>query len=84
MLSFFLKILKQKCGSYVCVQLLQTLNILFENIRNETSLCELLHLIILDNYLAYKRSVPEPSVRVVIPRPAPNSLLSFAVQLCRF
>jgi protein CLEC16A len=42
MLSFFLKILKQKCGSYVCVQLLQTLNILFENIRNETSLCEYL------------------------------------------
>lgn len=24
----------------MCVQLLQTLNILFENIRNETSLCE--------------------------------------------
>lgn len=41
MLSFFLRIMKQKCGSYVCVQLLQTLNILFENIRNETSLCEL-------------------------------------------
>uniref|UniRef100_A0A0V0G892 Uncharacterized protein n=1 Tax=Triatoma dimidiata TaxID=72491 RepID=A0A0V0G892_TRIDM len=42
MLSFFLKILKQKCGSYVCVQVLQTLNILFENIRNETSLYYLL------------------------------------------
>ncbi|XP_037093769.1 protein CLEC16A homolog [Pollicipes pollicipes] len=42
MLSFFLKIMKQKCGSYVCVQLLQTLNILFENIRNETSLYYLL------------------------------------------
>jgi hypothetical protein len=42
MLSFFLKIMKQKCGSYVCVQLLQTLNILFENIRNETSLCKYL------------------------------------------
>lgn len=41
MLSFFLRIMKQKCGSFVCVQLLQTLNILFENIRNETSLCEL-------------------------------------------
>lgn len=40
MLSFFLKIMNQKCGSYVCVQLLQTLNILFENIRNETSICE--------------------------------------------
>nr|CAD7601801.1 unnamed protein product [Timema genevievae] len=35
-------IMKQKCGSYVCVQLLQTLNILFENIRNETSLYYLL------------------------------------------
>ena len=41
MLSFFLKIMNQKCGSYVCVQLLQTLNILFENIRNETSICKL-------------------------------------------
>jgi len=40
MLSFFLKIMNQRCGSYVCVQLLQTLNILFENIRNETSICE--------------------------------------------
>lgn len=40
MLSFFLQIMKQKCGSFVCVQLLQTLNILFENIRNETSLCK--------------------------------------------
>lgn len=42
MLSFFLKIMRQKCGSYVCVQLLQTLNILFENIRDETSLYYLL------------------------------------------
>ncbi|XP_076337258.1 protein CLEC16A-like isoform X2 [Tachypleus tridentatus] len=42
MLSFFLQIMKQKCGRYVCVQLLQTLNILFENIRNETSLYYLL------------------------------------------
>ncbi|XP_059091774.1 protein CLEC16A homolog isoform X2 [Tigriopus californicus] len=42
MLSFFLKIMNQKCGSYVCVQLLQTLNILFENIRNETSIYYLL------------------------------------------
>ena len=40
MLSFFLDIMAQKCGSYVCVQLLQTLNILFENIRNETSICK--------------------------------------------
>ncbi|XP_076312191.1 C-type lectin domain containing ema isoform X3 [Tachypleus tridentatus] len=42
MLSFFLQIMKQKCGRYVCIQLLQTLNILFENIRNETSLYYLL------------------------------------------
>ncbi|XP_065579225.1 protein CLEC16A-like isoform X3 [Artemia franciscana] len=42
MLSYFLRILNQRCGSYVCVQLLQTLNILFENMRNETSLYYLL------------------------------------------
>lgn len=44
MLSYFLRIMRQKCGgsSYVCIQLLQTLNILFENIRNETSLYYLL------------------------------------------
>jgi protein CLEC16A len=42
MLSFFLRIMRQRSGgsSFVCVQLLQTLNILFENIRNETSLCK--------------------------------------------
>lgn len=42
MLSYFLYIMRQKSGgpSFVCVQLLQTLNILFENIRNETSLCK--------------------------------------------
>ncbi|KRZ71010.1 Protein CLEC16A [Trichinella papuae] len=42
MLSFFLFIMRQKCGRFVCIQLLQTLNILFENIRNETSLYYLL------------------------------------------
>ncbi|GFS13850.1 protein CLEC16A-like [Elysia marginata] len=42
MLSFFLRYLQQKFGRYICVQLLQTLNILFENIRNETSLYYLL------------------------------------------
>ena len=43
MLSFFLKIMDQKISNnYVCVQLLQTLNILFENIRNETSIYYLL------------------------------------------
>jgi len=39
MITFFLHYMKQKYGRYICVQLLQTLNILFENIRNETSLC---------------------------------------------
>ena len=43
MLSFFLKFMDQKTGNnYVCVQLLQTLNILFENIRNDTSIYYLL------------------------------------------
>ncbi|XP_014661770.1 PREDICTED: protein CLEC16A-like [Priapulus caudatus] len=42
MLGYFLKIMRQKYGRYVCVQLLQTLNILFENISNETSLYYLL------------------------------------------
>ncbi|KAF7495280.1 Protein CLEC16A [Sarcoptes scabiei] len=42
MLCFFLNIMKQKCGGFVCTQLLQTLNILFENIKNETSLYYLL------------------------------------------
>lgn len=40
MFAFFLNILRQKSGRYVCVQLLQTLNILFENISHETSLCK--------------------------------------------
>ncbi|XP_062581005.1 protein CLEC16A-like isoform X2 [Saccostrea cucullata] len=42
MLSFFLRYLQQKSGRFICVQLLQTLNILFENISNETSLYYLL------------------------------------------
>lgn len=42
MLLFFLKFMTQNCGSYVTVQLLQTLNILFENIRSQTSLYFLL------------------------------------------
>ncbi|XP_028967494.1 protein CLEC16A [Galendromus occidentalis] len=42
MLSFFVKIMQQKQGRYVCTQLLQTLNILFENIRQDTSLYYLL------------------------------------------
>ncbi|KAI6188018.1 FPL domain-containing protein [Aphelenchoides besseyi] len=42
MLVHFTNIMKQKCGGYVNVQLLQTLNIMFENLRNETSLYFLL------------------------------------------
>lgn len=42
MQSFFLKTLTQNPGRYVCLQLLQTLSILFENIRNETSIYYLL------------------------------------------
>ena len=42
MLEFFLHYMQQKSAQFVCVQLLQTLNILFENIRNETSLYYLL------------------------------------------
>ncbi len=40
MQSFFLRTLTQRCGRFVCVQLLQTLNILFENIKNETAICK--------------------------------------------
>ena len=40
MITFFLHYMKQRYGRFICVQLLQTLNILFENIRNETSLCK--------------------------------------------
>ncbi|XP_078274340.1 protein CLEC16A isoform X2 [Rhinoraja longicauda] len=42
MFVFFLNILRQKSGRFVCVQLLQTINILFENIGHETSLYYLL------------------------------------------
>lgn len=41
MLLYFLKMMSQK-SNQICVQLLQTLSILFENIRNETSLYYLL------------------------------------------
>ena len=40
MLVFFLRFMRQKSGRHICTQLLQTLNILFENISNETSVCE--------------------------------------------
>lgn len=45
MLTYFLNYMRQKNGRFICVQILQTLNILFENIRHETSLCKIcLHL----------------------------------------
>ena len=46
MLQFFQKFMNQTAGRFICVQLLQTLSILFENIRNETSLCECLYLLL--------------------------------------
>ncbi|XP_063722479.1 protein CLEC16A-like isoform X2 [Symsagittifera roscoffensis] len=54
MLSFFKKIMKQKSGESVCVQLLQTLNILFENISHETSLYFLLSNNTVNSILVHK------------------------------
>ncbi|XP_045448543.1 protein CLEC16A homolog [Melitaea cinxia] len=64
MLSYFLKIMRQKCGgsSYVCVQLLQTLNILFENIRNETSLYYLLSNNHVNSIIVHKFDVSDEEV----------------------
>ncbi|PAA62229.1 hypothetical protein BOX15_Mlig015710g1, partial [Macrostomum lignano] len=42
LLSFFLNYMKQKSGQFICVQLLQTLSILFENISKESSVYYLL------------------------------------------
>lgn len=42
MQSYFLRILTRQPGRYVVLQLLQTMSILFENIRNETSIYYLL------------------------------------------
>ncbi|CAG5089312.1 Oidioi.mRNA.OKI2018_I69.PAR.g12170.t1.cds [Oikopleura dioica] len=42
MFQFFINLLNSDPGSHVCIQLLQTLNILFENLRHETSLFYLL------------------------------------------
>ena len=44
MLIYFLNYMRQKNGRHICVQILQTLNILFENIRDETSLCTYIEL----------------------------------------
>ncbi|XP_045514205.1 protein CLEC16A homolog isoform X2 [Pieris brassicae] len=64
MLSYFLRIMRQKCGgsSYVCVQLLQTLNILFENIRNETSLYYLLSNNHVNSIIVHKFDVSDEEV----------------------
>ncbi|VDP03801.1 unnamed protein product [Soboliphyme baturini] len=42
MLAHFLYLMRQNCGRFICIQLLQTLNILFENIRSEVALYYLL------------------------------------------
>ncbi|XP_031563331.1 protein CLEC16A-like, partial [Actinia tenebrosa] len=42
MLIYFHKMMNQKSSNQICVQLLQTLSIMFENIRNQTSLYYLL------------------------------------------
>ena len=42
MFLFFINLLNSEPGNHVCIQLLQTLNILFENLRHETSLFYLL------------------------------------------
>ncbi|XP_048575920.1 protein CLEC16A isoform X4 [Nematostella vectensis] len=42
MLMYFHKMMNQRSNNQICTQLLQTLSILFENIRNETSLYYLL------------------------------------------
>uniref|UniRef100_A0A915EA78 FPL domain-containing protein n=1 Tax=Ditylenchus dipsaci TaxID=166011 RepID=A0A915EA78_9BILA len=54
MLAHFLSIMKQRCGCYVNVQILQTLNILFENIRHETSLYFLLSNNHVDEIICHK------------------------------
>jgi len=54
MITFFLYYMKQKYGRFICVQLLQTLNILFENIRNETSLYFLLSNNHINNIILHK------------------------------
>ena len=46
MLIYFLNYMRQKHGRFICVQILQTLNILFENIRHETSLCTYTHTVL--------------------------------------
>ncbi|UJR15268.1 hypothetical protein I4U23_002222 [Adineta vaga] len=53
-LIYFLNYMRQKNGRYICVQILQTLNILFENIRNETSLYYLLSNNHVDSIILHK------------------------------
>jgi hypothetical protein len=49
--------MKQKNGRSICVQILQTLNILFENIRNETSLCKYIFYIQLTLFIVYSQTI---------------------------
>ena len=51
MQAYFLRILTRQPGRYVVLQLLQTMSILFENIRNETSICKTTHLFIYPSIL---------------------------------
>jgi len=55
MLVFFLRFMRQKNGRQICVQLLQTLNILFENISNETSVCKCFSLPFVNMYDFYQK-----------------------------
>ncbi|CAF0905318.1 unnamed protein product [Adineta steineri] len=54
MLIYFLNYMRQKNGRFICVQILQTLNILFENIRDETSLYYLLSNNHVNNIISHK------------------------------
>ncbi|CAF2752291.1 unnamed protein product [Rotaria sp. Silwood2] len=54
LLAYFLDYMRQKNGRFICIQILQTLNILFENIRNETSLYYLLSNNYVNNIILHK------------------------------
>jgi protein CLEC16A len=54
MINFFSDYMKQKHGRFICVQLLQTLNIMFENIRNQKSFYSLLSNNYINNIIAHK------------------------------
>ncbi|XP_050541117.1 protein CLEC16A homolog isoform X7 [Daktulosphaira vitifoliae] len=62
MFNYFLLIMGQKCGNYVCVQLLQTLNIIFENIKNKTALYYLLSNNHVNSIIIYKLDFSDEDV----------------------